>query len=146
MWQFEDDFQEKIALAAAQAENWQWLSTYAEQISLEHCADQVALAAYRAEAHALTLQLAEHCMSKAQKEVLANAVVSNGDYAFLTELAPFLTPEYFGRLCLAKAQEKKWDTVAKFVQQADHAAIEQMMELAIAEGNFDAIDLLNPLL
>ena len=146
VWQFEDEFQEKIALAAAQAENWQWLSTYAEQISLEHCADQVALAAYRAEAHALTLQLAEHCMSKPQKEVLANAVVSNGDYAFLTELAPFLTPEYFGRLCLARAQEKKWDTVRKFVEQADHASLEQMMELAIAEGNFDAIDLLDPLL
>jgi hypothetical protein len=63
-----------------------------------------------------------------------------------SELAPFLTPEYFGRLCLAKAQEKKWDTVAKFVEQADHASIEQMMELAIAEGNFDAIDLLDPLL
>ena len=146
VWQFDDAFQEKIALAAAQSENWQWLSTYAEQISLEHCADQVALAAYRAGAHALTLQLMEHCMTRQQKEILANAAVSDGDYAFLGELAPFLAPEYFGRLCVAKAQEKKWDTVAKFAGQADHASVEQMMELAIAEGNFEAIDLLDPLL
>ena len=125
VWQFEDDFQEKIALAAAKAENWQWLSTYAEQISLEHCADQIAIAAYRAGAHALTLQLTEHCMNKPQREALANEVVSGGNYDFLEELASHLT---------------------RFAAQADHAALEQMMELAIAEGNFDAIDLLNPLL
>ena len=146
VWQFEDEFQEKIALAAAKAENWQWLTTYAEQISLEHCADQIAVAAYRAEAHALVLQLTEHCMSREQREVLANAVVSGGDYDFLEELAPHLTPEYFGRLCLARAQEKNWKVVSRFAAQADHAGLEQMMELAIAEGNFDAIDLLNPLL
>ena len=146
VWQFEDEFQEKIALAAAQAENWQWLSTYAEQISLEHCADQIALAAYRAEAHALVLQLMEHCMNREQREILANAVVSNGDYAFLAELSDHLTPEYFGRLCLAKAQEKQWDAVARFADRCDHTSLEQMTELAIAEGNFEAIDLLNPLL
>ena len=146
VWQFEDEFQEKIALAAAQAENWQWLSTYAEQISLEHCADQIALAAYRAEAHALVLQLMEHCMNREQREILANAVVSNGDYAFLSELSDHLTPEYFGRLCLAKAQEKQWDAVARFADRCDHTSLEQMTELAIAEGNFEAIDLLNPLL
>ena len=146
VWQFEDEFQEKIALAAAQAENWQWLTTYAEQISLEHCADQVAIAAYRAEAHALVLQLAEHCMDASQREVLANEVVSNADYDFLSELAPFLTPQYFGRLCLARAQDHGWDVVARFVAQSDHDSIERIMELAIAEGNFDAIDLLNPLL
>lgn len=146
VWQFEDDFQEKIALAAAQAENWQWLSTYVEQISLEHCADQVAVAAYRAGAHALTLQLTEHCMTMAQREVLANEVVANGDYDFLEELLPHLTAEYLGRLCLARAQESNWDVVKRFAPRAEHASLEQMMELAIAEGNFDAIDMLNPML
>ena len=146
VWQFEDEFQEKIALAAVQAENWQWLSTYAEQISLEHCADQIAVSAYRADAHVLLMQLVEHCMSCAQREVLANAVVNNNDYDFLEEIAPHLTPEYFGRLCVARAQERKWDVVGRFADKADHASIEQMMELAIAEGNFDAIDQLDPLL
>ena len=146
VWQFEDEIQEKIALAAAQAENWQWLTTYAEQISLEHCADQIAIAAYRADAHALTLQLTEHCMTKAQREALANEVVSRGDYDFLEALKPHLAPDYFGRLCLARAQEKDWDVVKRFAAQSDHAALEQMMALAIAEGNFDAIDMLDPLL
>ena len=144
VWQFEDEFQEKIALAATQAENWQWLSTYAEQISLDHCADQIGVAAYNAGARVLALQLAEHCMNAAQRETLANAVVANGDYDFLRQIAEWLTPEYFGRLCVARAQEHNWDVVEQFVQDVDPKSVEEMMELAIAEGNFDAIDLLNP--
>ena len=146
VWQFEDDIQEKIALAAARAENWQWLSTYAEQISLDNCADQIAVAAYRSGAKVLVLQLAEHCMTPEQRETLADEVVSRDDYDFLDDMAEELFPEYFGRLCLARAQDKRWDTVARFADRADHEAIGKMMELAIAEGNFDAIDLLNPLL
>ena len=146
VWQFEDDIQEKIALAAARAENWQWLSTYAEQISLDNCADQIAVAAYRADAHALARQLMEHCMDRAQRETLANAVVNENDYDFLEEIGDQLQPEYFGHLCVARAQDGKWDVVTRFAASADHNSLEQMMELAIAEGNFDAIDLLDPLL
>ena len=146
VWQFDDAWQERIALAAAKAENWQWLSTYAEQISLENCADQIAIAAYRADAHVLALQLAEHCMSETQREALANEIVADEDYDFLNQLAPNLDGEYFGRLCLARAQEGKWDVVKRFVDRADHAAVEQMTELAIADGDFDAIDMLNPYL
>ncbi|MGX8705024.1 MAG: hypothetical protein ACSW8J_00450, partial [bacterium] len=67
-------------------------------------------------------------------------------------------------LCLARAQASgssapdgssapgRWDAVARwertlrFADRADRAAIAQLMELAIAEGNFDAIDALDPLL
>lgn len=143
VWQFEDELQEKIALAAAKAENWQWLSTYAEQISLDNCADQIAVAAYKSSAHVLVLQLAEHCMNPAQKETLANAIVQAEDYDFLAKLGDALPAEYFGRLCLARAQEKRWDIVARFADRADPQSVGQMMELAIAEGNFDAIDLID---
>jgi phosphoenolpyruvate-protein kinase (PTS system EI component) len=68
VWQFEDELQEKIARAAAKQENWQWLSTYAEQISLENCADEIAITAYKAEARVLAKQIAEHCMTDAQRE------------------------------------------------------------------------------
>ncbi|MBQ6374351.1 MAG: helix-turn-helix transcriptional regulator [Clostridia bacterium] len=143
-WQFEDAFQEKIALAAAKAENWQWLSIYAEQISLENCADRIAIAAYDAQARVLALQLAEHCMTEAQCEALANAAVAAEDYAFLKQLGDQLSDAYFGRLCLARAQEKRWDVVEEFIGMADDKSVQQMMELAIGEGNFDAIDMLNP--
>ena len=143
VWQFEDELQEKIARAAARQENWQWLSTYAEQISLENCADEIAIAAYKAEAHVLAKQIAEHCMSDEQREKLADAAVAADDYEYLRQLADILTPEYIGRVLVANAQQQRWDRVAQFVGSADADSIVRMMELAIAEGNFDAIDLLD---
>lgn len=144
VWQFEDELQEKIALAAAKAENWHWLSTYSEQITLEHCADEIGIAAYNADARVLALQLAERSMNDAQRQTLADAAVAAGDYEFLNQMGEMLPADYYGRLCLARAQEKRWDIVADYVARADRRSVEQMMELAIAEGNFDAVDLLDP--
>ena len=144
VWQFEDALQDKIALAAAEQENWQWLSTYAEQISLESCADRIGVAAYGAGERVLALQLAERCMSAAQREVLADAASAAEDYEFLGQMRAILSPEYFGRLCVARAQAGDWDRVGEFADAADKGSVERMMELAIAEGNFDAIDMLDP--
>lgn len=143
VWQFEDELQEKIALAAAKQENWQWLATYAEQISLENCADEIGLAAYRAEARVLASQIATHCMNDAQREKLADAVVEAGDFDFFAQLVDILRPAYIGRVLLAQVQAGKWDQVKRFAENADSDSIEKLMELAIAEGNFDAIDALD---
>ncbi len=142
-WQFEDDLQEKIALAAAQQENWQWLSTYAEQISLEHCADEIGIAAYKAGAQVLAGQIARHCMNDEQRCKLADEVVIAEDFDFLRQLVDILPPTYIGQMLVAAAQAKQWDRVRLFIGNADEDSVEQMMELAIAEGNFDAIDLLD---
>ena len=143
VWQFEDDLQEKIALAAAKQENWQWLATYAEQISLENCADEIAIAAYRAEARVLATQIATHCANDAQRERLADVVVEAGDFEYFKQLVDILSPEYIGRVLVAQAQAGKWETVKRFAESADTDSIEKLMELAIAEGNYDAIDALD---
>ena len=142
-WQFEDELQEKIALAAAKQENWQWLATYAEQISLENCADEIAIAAYRAEARVLATQIATHCANDAQRERLADVVVEAEDFEYFMQLVDILNPEYIGRVLVAQAQAGHWDRVKQFAESADTDSIEKLMELAIAEGNFDAIDALD---
>ena len=143
VWQFEDELQEKIARAAAKQENWQWLSTYAEQISLENCADEIGIAAYKAEARVLATQIAEHCMNETQREALASEAIAAGDYDYLQQLVDLLSPAFIGRALVASAQQKQWDVVARFIGHADTESVEQMMELAIADGNFDAIDMLD---
>ena len=143
VWQFEDALQEKIALAAAQQENWQWLSTYAEQISLDNCADEIGIAAYKAEARVLASQIAEHCMSQAQREKLAAEVIAAEDFDYLQQIVELLSPEFIGGVLVASAQAGDWERVRRFIGSADAASVEKMMELAIAEGNFDAIDLLD---
>ena len=143
VWQFEDELQEKIARAAAEKENWQWLSTYAEQISLESCADEIGIAAYRAEARVLAGQIARHCMNKAQREKLADAIVEANDMEFLLQLTDILEPAYIGRMLVTYAGEDRWERVRQFIGSADQESVEKLMELAIAEGNFDAVDLLD---
>jgi len=143
VWQFEDELQEKIALAAARQENWQWLSTYAEQISLENCADEIGITAYKAEARVLASQIARHSMNDAQREKLADEVIAAGDFEYLKQLTDILTPAYIGRMLVAATEEKDWDRVRMFIGCADEPSVEKMMELAIAEGNFDAIDMLD---
>lgn len=143
VWQFEDELQEKIALAAAKQENWQWLATYAEQISLENCADEIAIAAYRAEARVLATQIATHCANDAQRERLADVVVAAEDFEYFKQLVDILSPEYIGRVLVAQAQTGHWDRVKQFTESADTDSIQKLMELAIAEGNFDAIDALD---
>lgn len=142
VWQFEDELQEKIARAAAKAENWQWLSTYSEQISLENCGEDIALAAYKADARMLARQLAENGMNDAQRQGLADAAVTAGDFDFLDQLADLLPGEYFGRLCLARGQAGDWEAAVRYAGRADRRSLEQLMELAIADGNLDAFDLL----
>ena len=146
VWQFEDALQDKIALAAAQQENWQWLSTYAEQISLESCADQIGVAAYEAGERILALQLAERCMNDDQRRTLAGAAVKANDGEFLRQMEALLDPGFYGQLCVSRAQAGDWNGVGEFIALCDKASVEQMMELAITEGNFDAIDLIDPLL
>jgi hypothetical protein len=143
VWQFEPELQEKIALAAAKQENWQWLATYADQISMENCADEVGLAAYKAQARVLANQIATHCMNDAQREKLADAAVEAGDFDFFEQLTDILTPEYVGRVMVAAAQAGEWERVKRFADSVDSDSIEKMMELAIAAGNFDAIDALD---
>ena len=143
VWQFEDALQEKIALAAARQENWQWLSTYAEQISLENCADEIGIAAYKAEARVLASQIARHCMNEEQRNRLATEVIAAQDYDYLQQLVELLSPEFIGNMLVADAQTGQWERVRRFIGSADGESIEKMMELAIAEGNFDAIDLLD---
>ena len=82
-------------------------------------------------------------MNDAQREKLASVVAEAGDFDYLQQMVDILNPEYIGRMLVASAQAKDWDRVRMFVGSADQDSIEQMMELAIAEGNFDAVDLLD---
>lgn len=145
LWQFEPELQQRIALAAAGAEHWLWLTGYAEQLELGDSAARVAKAAYDAGERALALTLAQ-AMDVGQREAFANGIAAAGDDAFLEQLASRLNAGYLGRLCLTRAQGGNWDSALRFAPMADDATVESLMELAIAEGNFAVIDRLNPLL
>ena len=146
VWQFEDELQEKIALEAAKRENWQWLSIYAEQISLEHCADEIAILAYKADARVLAGQIARHCMNPEQRGKFADTLVAAGDFDFLYQLRDVYSPEELGAIMVETARAGNWEPVKPFVESIDQVSLGNLMELAIGEGNFEVVDLLDPYL
>ena len=145
IWQLSPELQQRVALAALKADNWLWLTAYAETLDLGDSAAQVAQAAYNAGERALAQNLAQN-MGKDQLEAFANDIVAAGDDVFLEQLAPSLDGEFLDRLCRTRAQDGNWDSALRFAPSAGEETVEALMELAIAEGNFDIIDRLNPLL
>ena len=145
VWQLTPDLQQRAALAALNADNWLWLTAYAETLDLGDSAAQVALAAYNAGERALAQNLAQN-MGHDQLVAFANDIASAGDDVFLEQLAPSLDSDFLHRLCLTRAKDGNWDSALRFAPSAGEPTVEALMELAIAEGNFDIIDRLNPLL
>ena len=140
---FEDEWQEKVALAAAEAGNWQWLSDHAARMRLEGCADRLGILAYEAGQLPLAAELALLFMKPAQVQALADAAAVKGDWDFIDAIAEMLDVSWFNRLCLARAQAGDWPAALRFAERADGEGAAKLMELAIAEGNFDAIDALD---
>ena len=142
LWQLGPEDQQKVALAAVQANHWLWLTSYAELLTLDGAAAQVAGAAYDAGEKALALTLAKNMIPDQLEAFAAKLAEANDDDA-LAELMPCLDAGYADRLCLARAKDGNWDGALRFVGQVTPETVERLTEQAIGEGNFDAIDRLN---
>ena len=143
VWFFEPAMQQKVALAAMKAENWPWLSGYAGQIEIRECALEIAQAALKAGEKALAAQLAESYLNPSEAAVLAREACAAGDYETLELLLPLAGKEYLAHLLEEFAEQENWDTVLRFAANADTEMIEKLMETAVEQGNFDAIDSLD---
>lgn len=146
IWQFDSADQARVALSAAKVGHWLWLNTYLEQIDLGEAAEPLARAACAAGEQPLFLNICARCESPEGRMALADAVVADGNLTLLEDMAEHLPNHYFGRLCLARAQEGRWEEALRFAKYADADRLEDLMALAITEGNFQAIDAVDSLL
>lgn len=145
-WKFDAAMQQRVALAAMRAENWQWLSGYAEQLQISDCVLEIAICARKAGARMLAVQLTRYDMKPEQVEQMALEAVGAGDMEFFEMICELLGPEALCRCCIRMAKAGKWEDVREFAQKLDERGIEWLMEVAIEAGNFDAIDMLDGLL
>ena len=146
VWKFDDELQQKVALAAMKAENWQWLAAYAEQIALENCVVEIAGAARRAGARMLAVQLTKYDMQPAQVEQTALVALSAGAFEFFDLIGDALAPDALCKCCIRLANSGDWDNVKRYAERLDGRGVEWLMEIAIDAGNFDAIDMLDALM
>lgn len=140
---FDADCQQRVARAAMEAENWQWLSNCAEQIALDDCVMDIAAKARRSGARMLAVQLARYDMFPEQAEQTALEAVDERDYEYIEMISDLLSGEAMCRCCIRMAKAGEWDGVERFADKLDAKGLEWLMEIAIDAGDFEAIDRLN---
>ena len=141
-WQFEDALQQRVARAAAEAENWQWLLDHAAQLKLDDCAAEIARSALNAGQRELTAQLAAP-MPQEQVAELANQAYEARDFDALDMLLCACGEVFTDALLRDLALAQDWAHVERFVRCANADTVEQLMELAVEQGNFEAVDMLD---
>ena len=146
VWKFDDHLQQRVALAAMKAENWQWLSTYAEQIDLKDCVLEIESTARKAGARVLAAQLTRYDMDDAQAEKAALEATEAEDYEYLDLVAKDLKQDVVLKCCIRLAKQGKWDGVKRFGGILQAQSLEWLMQLAIDAGNFEAVDMLDGLM
>lgn len=140
VWEFEAELQHYVAKAAMKAENWQWLSSYAEQLDLKDCVVEIAGAARRSGARMLAAQLAHYDMQPQQIEESALEAIGAGDFEFLELVQDFLPADAMCRCCIRLAKSGDWESAVRFAAKLDSKGLEWLIEIAIDAGNFDALD------
>ena len=142
-WQLEDAMQQKVALAAMRAENWQWLGRYSDQLNLADCAMEIARTALSKGAKVLAAQIAENHLKPDQMDQLAREAYAAEDAEMLELLISSLSPECLEEILVDMAGKRDWERVKQHFDGASTAAVERLMELAVDQGNFEAVDALD---
>lgn len=142
-WQLEDKMQEKVALAAMRAENWQWLGKYSDRLNLKHCGLEIARTALSKGAKILAAQIAENHLSAEENDGLMVDAYRNEDFETLDLLAGNGSASCMDGILTDLAEKKKWEQIKNYLKYAGTETIEKLMEQAVDQGNFEAVDLLD---
>ncbi len=142
-WQLDEKLQERIALAAVSAGNWTWLSGHSDLLELKNCAPEIARKALEAGEGALAAQVAARHMDENQVEELANLAYVREDFEALELLLSRCGKVFVDALERDLAARQDWVRVEQYVKYANVETVEQLMEIAVEQGNFDAVDMLD---
>ena len=141
--QMEVPMQQKVALAACDAQNWDWLSANNSALGLGDCALQIATEALNAAQGELAVQMAENHLLPEQASQLAMNAYEAAEFDILDRLIVLSGDETADCIVKDLAASQQWDVAAKYLHFAGKQTVEELMELAVDQGNFDAVDLLD---
>lgn len=145
-WKMEKPMQRYVARAAAKAENWQWLEEYSDQLAIEDAAMDICKSAYLSGAKVLAAQIAHRHMNAENTDALAETALENQDFEMIDLIIDDCDSAYYQKLLTALADAGNWIHVEHYARCADATLLEELMEIAINAGNFDAVDMLDKLL
>lgn len=142
-WQMDAPMQEKVALAAAVAQEWEWLGCYADQLKLKECAPKIAKLAMEQGEADLAAQIAMHHLKPEDIAQLAEMARAAGNHDALDQLAVLLPANALETMLLDMARKQEWERVGKYARPAEGEMIEKLLEIAVEQGDFDAVDMLD---
>lgn len=142
-WHFEPDMQARVALAAMRAENWQWLGSHAAELEIEDCAPEIARTAMKSGAAVLAAQIAEEKLLPEQVDALAQEAYQAGDFDVLDLLVGIVGKTFLSETLMKLAQDGQWARVESYMPHANPDIAEKLTEIAVEQGDFDAVDMLD---
>ena len=137
------DMQAKVALAAAQAQNWEWIEACTDRLSSRSCGLQLAMKAMDAGKDEFVVRLAQNFLLPDENTKLVSLAAEGEKWELLSRLAPLMEPEGLDSLSEELARAGKWPQVRMLVEYAETETIEKLMETAVDQGDFDAVDMLD---
>ena len=143
VWQMEPEMQREVAMSAVDNQNWKWLEMYSDLMNLGENALIIAQRAIYAGERALAAQLAHKQMTQAQAAVIAQIACSAADFETLEFVLDLADKSDLHRMLLEHAERGEWEAVMRFARAAESECIGKLMEMAVEQGNFEAIDLLD---
>jgi hypothetical protein len=93
--------------------------------------------------HDTALTIAESCLDEAEIEVFMDMLVIRGDYAFASQMSHLVNSDFLEKICMDLAANDKWADTEGFLPMIETDGIERLMERAISQGDFAAVDLLD---
>lgn len=143
---FEPAVQCRIARAAAEHSRWDWLSARVEQLDLGDEAAQIAAAARADGEKTLAAQLVRQNSEAVWITALAKDAAAEGDSEFIEMIADALSAETVGDCCMELVRQGGWNCLEQLADRLDEHGMEKLMELAIEQGDFDAVDRMDAML
>lgn len=128
---------------AVQQHNWGWLEDAADDIDLEAQIEGIVREVWHGGNAELAVQLAEENFDQAQLDAFFREAADAGDRAVSDPLWEQVSPDCAGAQLLRLAGQGDWAQVKAQLEYANRECLEGLMELAVDQGNFDAIDFLN---
>ena len=143
VWLFVPEMQKRTMLAAAERGNWKFVADYSGQLNLKDCAYDIVKIAMDAGERAVAAQVAGQHLGTEDNNRLAEAAWENRDAAMLGLLAGYCEKRFVEEMLKAMAREGEWNCVEHCVRIAGPECVENLMDIAVDQGDFDAIDMLD---
>ena len=141
--EMEPALQMRVVRAAVEKEHWEWLDHCCLALELDGNAGDIPRAIWKKGMRELAAQFAEEHLNPVEADAFVKECSEAEDYEMLALLIDLAGDECIAELLEGLAKRGDWARVEEYVSAADAETAGKLMEIALEQGNFDAVDFLD---